>query len=198
MSSIVYVPSSLSANVAPQSSTVKSANYTVPAGKYARVIPVIDIVGEVGIISAKNYTQADVSLSLNSEPIYFYGLSFSGSVTRSSAGTTGYSLTVPHKGEVVYTMANTGATSLTVLYSRFNNIPCEATVTTSLAVTSRGIRDSFFVSLTTSVAGTFIGYYTIRANPVDNITNSFWVPTGGVLSVSATLAPSYIVEEYNV
>jgi len=184
MSSSVYIPStSGGGNTSPASISVKTASYTIPAGKYARVIPnradftingsflstsstcSVNVAGAVGVPASSSY-QIDFTTG---------SLITSYSITNSSAN---YSTGGLYFGNSTYT-------PIVSLTRTTNGTGTSGAVTVPIPAVSTTLNcySAAFTNVTFSLT------YRSFQNSIADI----WISSGTVLGGS-----SYVVEEYTV
>jgi hypothetical protein len=160
-------------NFQPVSTSVKTASYTIPAGKYARVKPL-----------RADFTLNGVSLGVTAINI----VSVSGSIASLSVSPLSGSVLISHTIEIT-----TGSVSATGTIFTGTGSPAVGTIsrtfigstTAAIAIPVAGV--AFSISVLCAATANYSVTHASFSEPPD----SFWIPSG-VLTGSM-----YIVEEYN-
>lgn len=189
MSSPIVIPF----NFQPVATSVKTANYTIPVGRYARVIPSFPTIASTTVANA-NLTIPVVSFGINNQVI-----SRGEAIGRITALTAARTITLPSSGYFsILTINNTGSTVST----NITNIDGLATIqalNTQAAATFAPWAQRPFVRGGTITIGPTQGNPNILVMFEPTLLQTmggagFWLRSGDIINLSNASA---FVEEYN-
>jgi hypothetical protein len=171
-------------NFNPVETSVKTSNYTIPAGRYARVTPIAATGGTHGSAGFNaNVTAPNFNLQINSVVAHIYPCS--GQLKTST--TSVVTLTFPSNGFVSYNFFTPNGAPISDL--RINGVSNgaganNASVLGYATCSSIGMQGAF--STNTSLIASWV----FQTNPL-----AIFVKSGDVISLNG--ASSYVTEEYN-
>ena len=195
MSSKVLIPF----NNNPASTSVKTASYTIPAGKYAKIYNTGVWLNDSLGANPTTATKLSPSIQIDGKTIPS-SLYLQVTATSSTAATR--TITYPNveiNTQNIYAFASSNQTSnpLNVSITRFGN--ATFTVTAAAAsVSSTDNTSNFTSSVVFQIAAAVIGSttYTARVSIENSEKKDFWLPSGTVITVPIGTG-RYILEEYN-
>lgn len=186
-------------NNCPSSVSVKTASYTIPSGKYAKIKKVNSTLSTSGLNAlnvalTKTFSELELSLSVDGLPYDYFNARCSGTVTRTTSGAASYTINLPlsYVSELssVCAIGGTAPTSSSFRWA--------GTAVTSLAVAGFmsfiGPINQFVASVSVAASGSFTNIFDFEIC-YKNIVEDFWLPSGSV--VSCPVGCAFIVTEYN-
>lgn len=181
MSSPIVVPF----NFDPIATTVRTANYTIPAGRYARVTPLYSTAGSYFQGNNGNASCSDINIQLNGAVVYRFPVAGSLSTQALNVVRT---LSFPANGKIEAFFGGSSAMLRCYISGAEINGSFGTITQSSFNISAMG--SSIGVQPTQS------GYAMLTAKwqYLESI-SSFFAKSGDIITISA--ASSYLTEEYN-
>jgi hypothetical protein len=183
----------------PASTSIKTASYTIPAGKYAKIYGANIYISEA--LGANPATQTRLSPSFQIDgQVISSNLHITITATSSTTGTR--TITYPSVENIsdnIYVSSSTNNTNNILSFSllRYSRdtilVTANGTTTTATDLTP-SFTSSMIFQISTSVTNATT--YTAKASIKNNESKDFWIPSGTVISIPLGTA-KYIIEEYN-
>jgi len=170
-------------NFDPAETSVKTANYTIPAGKYARITPLYSTTASHSAANNNNATPPNVNIQLNSLVVYRFPVS--GSLSNSSS--VSRVITFPANGKCNVSVSANPLTPITLLINGASITPVSALG--GDAFSYKAIASSVGMTASTGNA-TLVASWVFHENKT-----SFFAKEGDAITIAGTCA--FLVEEYN-
>ena len=185
-------------NNCPSSTAVRTASYTIPSGKYAKIyntgVWLSDSLGANPATQTKSFPSVQIDGAAISGSLYLH-------VTASSSTVATRTITYPVdiNSQNIFASAQTSqsAQTLNMSINRFAGAVLTAsaaatTVTATETIASYASSIQFQIVATNTVSTNFIGRVSIE----NSEKKDFWIPSGTVITIPIGTG-RYILEEYN-